>query len=104
MTENTISALLRNLPKGDLVWGGDWNHSLIGKEHAGSMGGRHHVLEAVSQLGLNVPTTDLSHRGNYCQSIDHIGVPVSWKVESAERVDAQGLSDHDAYVVEVVKT
>jgi len=104
MTENAISALLRNLPKGDLVWGGDWNHSLIGKEHAGSMGGRHHVLEAVSQLGLNVPTTDLSHRGNYCQSIDHIGVPVSWKVESAERVDAQGLSDHDAYVVEVVKT
>ena len=103
MTENAIKILLSDLPKSDLVWGGDWNHSLIGKEHAGSMGGRNHILEAVSQLGLNVPTTVLSHRGNYCQAIDHIGVPLSWSVESAKRVDTQGLSDHDAYVVEVVE-
>ena len=101
MTEAAIKTLLANLPKSDLVWGGDWNHSLIGKEHAGSMGGRTHLLEAVSQLGLNVPTTGLSHRGNFCQAIDHIGVPLSWKVDSVKRIDAQGLSDHDAYVVEV---
>ena len=74
---------------------------LIGKEHAGSMGGRNHLLEAVSQLGLNVPTTGLSHRGDYCRAIDHIGVPLSWKVESTKRINALGLSDHDAYVVEV---
>jgi len=101
MTENAIETLLSELPKSDLVWGGDWNHSLIGKEHAGSMGGRNHLLEAIKKLGLNVPTTGLSHRGNYCHAIDHIGVPMSWKVESAKRIDAEGLSDHDAYVVEV---
>ena len=101
MTEDAIKTLLSKLPTSDLVWGGDWNHSLIGKEHAGSMGGRNHLLDAVKQLELNVPTTGLSHRGNYCQAIDHIGVPLSWKVESAKRIDAEGLSDHDAYVVEI---
>ncbi len=100
MTEDAIKTLLANLPKSDLVWGGDWNHSLIGKEYAGSMGGRNHVLEAVKRLELNVPTTGLSHRGNYCQAIDHIGVPLSWTVEFAKRIDAQGLSDHDAYVID----
>ena len=103
ITENAISALLRNLPKGDLVWGGDWNHSLIGREHAGSMGGRLHLLDAIRQFELKVPTAGLSHRGNYCQAIDHIGVPLSWSVESAKRVNTQGLSDHNAYVVEVVE-
>ncbi len=101
MTEDAIKALLRNLPTSDLVWGGDWNHSLIGKEHAGSIGGRNHVLDAIKGLGLNVPTTGLSHRGNYCHAIDHVGVPLSWKVESAKRICAEGLSDHDAYVIEV---
>ena len=100
MTKDVIETLLNKLPKSDLVWGGDWNHSLIGKEYAGSMGGRNHLLEAINKLGLNVPTTGLSHRGNYCHAIDHIGVPLSWKVECAKRIDAQGLSDHDAYVVE----
>jgi len=100
MTKEAIGTLLTKLPTSDLVWGGDWNHSLIGNEHAGSMGGRTHVLEAIKKLRLNVPTTGLSHRGNYCQAIDHIGVPLSWKVENAKRIDAEGLSDHDAYIVD----
>jgi len=65
------------------------------------MGGRNHLLEAIKKLGLNVPTTELLHRGDYCNAIDHIGVPQAWKVESVKRIDAEGLSDHDAYVVEV---
>jgi hypothetical protein len=65
------------------------------------MGGRNHLLDAISKLELNVPTTGLSHRGNYCRAIDHIAVPLSWKVESTKRINAQGLSDHDAYVVEI---
>ena len=100
MTKEAIGTLFRKLPASDLVWGGDWNHSLIGKEHAGSMGGRKYLLEAIKKLGLNVPTTGLSHRGNHCQAIDHIGVPLSWTVESAKRIKAEGLSDHDAYIVD----
>lgn len=101
MTGDALKTLLKKLPTSDLVWGGDWNHSLTGKEGAGSMGGREHVLEAIDRLGLNVPTTDLLHRNNESRSIDHIGIPLSWKVKSAKRIDASGLSDHDAYVVEV---
>jgi hypothetical protein len=101
MTAATIQSLLTKLPKNNLVWGGDWNHSLNGKEHAGSMGGRKHLLAAIENLGLKVPTSVLSHRGDYCTAIDHIGVPLSWAVVAAIRIDAMGLSDHDAYVVEV---
>jgi len=101
MTKEAIETLFLKPPTNDLVWGGDWNHPLIGKEHAGSMGGRNHLLEAIKELGLNVPTSGLSHQGNYCHAIDHIGVPMSWTVESAKRIDAEGLLDHDAYVIEV---
>lgn len=101
MTASAIEELLRNVPKENLVWGGDWNHSLIGKESAGSMGGRQHVHGAIEKLALNVPTSVLSHRGDYCLAIDHIGVPMTWKVDSAKRIDAEGLSDHDMYIVEV---
>ncbi len=100
-TGAAVKTLLEKLPTSDLVWGGDWNHSLVGKEYAGSIGGRKHVLEAVEKLKLKVPTTDLLHRGDYCNAIDHIGVPNLWIVKSAERIRADGLSDHDAYVVEI---
>jgi hypothetical protein len=106
-TLGAITSLLKQLPTHNLVWGGDWNHSLIGKEHAGSMAGRKHVLQAVKKLGLNVPTTDLLHRGDYCNAFDHIAVPTNWKVTDAKRIcaksakGAKDLSDHDAYVIEV---
>ena len=101
-TGAAVKTLLKTLPTSGLVWGGDWNHSLIGKEQAGSIGGRKHVLEAVNTLNLNVPTSELLHRGDYCHAIDHIGVPISWKVDDAKRINAEGLSDHDAYVLDVV--
>jgi hypothetical protein len=71
------------------------------------MAGRKHVLQAVKKLGLNVPTTELLHRGDYCNAFDHIAVPTNWQVTDAKRICAKdaknvsGLSDHDAYVIEV---
>ena len=82
------------------VWGGDWNHSLSGPEWAGSKAGRSSVLATVDALGLQVPTALLPHRLTDVLSIDHIAVPTTWQVSPATRVDATGLSDHDAYVVE----
>jgi endonuclease/exonuclease/phosphatase family metal-dependent hydrolase len=84
-----------------LVWGGDWNHALSGDEWTGTKGGRAHVLAAVEQLGLQVPTAELPHRLDGLLSIDHIAVPKSWSVRGVARLDAQGLSDHDCYVVDV---
>lgn len=101
MTAAAVNALRLKVPKGELVWGGDWNHSLVGKEHAGSTGGRKHVLNAIETLGLTVPTSTILHRGDYCNAIDHIGVPKHWGIDGAYRIEATSLSDHDAYIVDV---
>lgn len=94
-----VLADLRPVLVGPLVWGGDWNHALTGKEYAGSAAGRAAVQDLVDQLGLIVATAELPHRTPDQFSIDHVAVPVP--ARSAVRVDAGGLSDHDAYVVEV---
>ena len=104
-TERTIDALLQALPTTDLVWGGDWNHALRGREWSGSQGGRTSIIDAVAKLNLQVPTTDLPHQIDGLLSIDHIAVPATAQVVAATRVSArQGaarLSDHDAYVVQL---
>ena len=97
-TTRTLDVLLDRLPRERLIWGGDWNHALKGREYAGSIGGRNALLEALTALNLIVPTADLPHRIDGLSSIDHIALPLGVDA-SANRVDASGLSDHDAYVV-----
>ncbi len=91
-----------------LIWGGDWNHALAGRETAGSMAGRHHIERVLAGVGLHVPTALLAHGIPGLLSIDHIAVPRSMHVEGAHRVGAavagKRLSDHDAYVVSVSAT
>jgi len=99
-TAEAVDAIEAGKPS---VWGGDWNHALSGPEQAGSRGGREHVLDAIQQLGLQVPTADLPHWIDGHLSIDHIAVGRKETVTAARRLPAreQGLSDHDCYVVEV---
>ena len=61
-TERTIEALLQYLPHKDLVWGGDFNHALEGREYAGSKGGRASIAQALIDLDLVAPTTHLTHQ------------------------------------------
>ena len=68
-------------------------------DQAGSKAGRGHIEGLLRSLRLRVPTTHLAHRIPGLLSIDHIAVPNDSVVSSARRVDATGLSDHDAYVV-----
>lgn len=104
-TDAAVKELVEALPRTELVWGGDWNHALSGKEHAGSAGGRGHVLAAMTTLGLKAPTGTLPHRIDGLLTIDHIAVPDHRKVIGAHRVQARrngrNLSDHDAYVVDI---
>lgn len=104
-TAAAVDELLLALPPTGLVWGGDWNHALVGRELAGSQAGRAHIRRAVSQLGLDVATAALAHRLPGLRTIDHIAVPQSATVHAVHGVsacaDGQRLSDHDAYVVEV---
>lgn len=99
-TERVVGVLVKRLPRTGLVWGGDWNHALSGREYAGSAAGRRTVLDAVDTLGLTVVTADLPHRLAGLLSIDHLALPAG-STASATRVDATGLSDHDAYVADV---
>jgi hypothetical protein len=74
-TEKTVEALLQHLPNQELVWGGDFNHALVGREYAGSKGGRVFVAHALDGLGLTASTTDLPHQIEDLLSIDHIATP-----------------------------
>jgi hypothetical protein len=84
-----------------VVWGGDWNHSLTGSEW-GYYRGRQITLAAAARLGLQIPTANLPARRPRSTSIDHIAVPASWHVRPAEHhIVKASLSDHDMYVVDV---
>ena len=96
MTADAITGIEASDPD---VWGGDWNHSLLGPEVAAPCWAMA-ILDALDRLELRAATAKLRHRRPDVRTIDHIAVPISWQVSSATRVDATGLSDHDAYVVE----
>lgn len=103
-TQNAVDDLLLRLRAApSLVWGGDWNHALTGKEYAGSKAGRASITAALDELGLAVPTTELPHAVDGLLSIDHVAVPAGSSA-TARRVVAEcagkRLSDHDAYVVD----
>lgn len=103
-TKHVVDDVLLRLRAADsLVWGGDWNHALDGREYAGSQGGRREIARALDELGLVVPTAELPHPIEGLLSIDHVAVPTGVRATAA-RIHAvhQGkrLSDHDAYVVD----
>jgi endonuclease/exonuclease/phosphatase family metal-dependent hydrolase len=103
-TATAVSELLLRLRSaGSLVWGGDWNHALQGREYAGSQGGRAAITTALDELGLVVPTAELPHPIEGLLSIDHVAVPQGTKATGARVIAAHAgkrLSDHDAYVVD----
>lgn len=106
-TQNAVGDLLLRLRAApSLVWGGDWNHALTGKEYAGSKGGRDAITGAIDELGLVVPTTELPHALDGLLTIDHVAVPAR-SAATARRVVAEcegkRLSDHDAYVVDALE-
>jgi endonuclease/exonuclease/phosphatase family metal-dependent hydrolase len=104
-TEHAVNCLLTALPTSGLVWGGDFNHAMQGREWTGSIAGRSSITAALAKLNLQVPTARLPHQIDGLLSIDHIAVPEDSLVGEAERVSARldtgRLSDHDAYVVHV---
>jgi len=102
---NALSQLEPARRKGRLVWGGDWNQSLVGRDYAGSTDGRRRLLTAIDHLELHVPTAGLRSQRPGHGSIDHIALPESDFVSRVGRIPANAqqtmLSDHDAYIVDV---
>jgi hypothetical protein len=104
MTRHVLDSISEAFSKSILVWGGDWNQSLMqSRDDVGSKSRKERLKTAISALGLCVPTAELAKQsGNGHHTIDHIAIPKGWRLASSpRRVDAKGLSDHDAYIVEV---
>lgn len=94
-----IDALGEGLPGDDLVWGGDFNHTLSGSFTTGSRTGREAINSFLADRHMRAPTGRLPHRLGGL-SIDHIAIPDDWTILRADRISAGRLSDHDAYIVE----
>lgn len=104
-TADQMAAVLVQLeparPAGRLVWGGDWNQALLGKDYAGSNDGRRDLLTSIDRFKLQVPTAGLGHRKPGHASIDHIAIPHEDHATRVERLPVEAaLSDHDAYVID----
>ena len=99
-TAATVLALRGALVPGETVWGGDFNHALDGPTSgSGSAAGREAINGLADALELVLPTRNLPHRRPGILSIDHIGIPRTWRLSSADRVEVpSSLSDHDAYI------
>lgn len=102
-TTAAVDAIMAALPDAPLVWGGDWNHALVGKESSGSLAARTRIQAALNTRRLQAPTAELPHRIEGLLSIDHIALPEGVRAKAC-RVSAVvggvALSDHDLYVVE----
>jgi hypothetical protein len=85
-----------------LVWGGDFNQSLAGREYVGSLKGRALVWEAFDGLGLMPVTAAAAGSPAGTHAIDHIATPDSWTLETLSverpRRDELVLSDHPAII------
>lgn len=104
-TEAAIEPMKTTFPKSATVWGGDWNQNLFGGwEHVGSSAMREKIESVVESLGLKVATRVLAHRIQGSHTIDHIAIPFGWDVCETQRVSAKGLSDHDAYFIDAIRT
>jgi len=105
-TRRALDQLASELPVGTLIWGGDWNHAMQGREYAGSVAGRTAIKAAVVDLQLTLATEDSPHCIPDLLTIDHIAVPRSARIHAVNRIVAEDhsgkrLSDHDAYVIDV---
>jgi hypothetical protein len=105
-TVRALDQLTASLPTGPLVWGGDWNHAMRGREYAGSLTGRTAIQGVLVERRLRLATEHQPHRIAGLETIDHIAVPDGARVVSINRIPAEGqrggwLSDHDAYTTEI---
>jgi endonuclease/exonuclease/phosphatase family metal-dependent hydrolase len=88
-----------------VIWGGDFNQALAGRDYVGSNAGRAALASAFEDLKLQVPTMFLPAHIEAHPAIDHIAVPVTWELQGAPQVHRpfhgpRPLSDHALYVVE----
>ena len=89
-TSRALEQLMAGLPVGALVWGGDWNHAMEGREYAGSLAGRTAIKNVLADRQLQLVTQGLPHCIPGLFTIDHIAVPKAAEIVGVTRVVAEG--------------
>jgi len=88
-----------------VMWGGDFNQALSGRDYVGSNAGREALSREFEHLGLRAVTEEVVGQDPPHQSIDHIAIPMGWGSGDVEvqrpEFDGLPLSDHPSYVVSV---
>lgn len=99
------AAVLEAMEDDLVVWGGDFNQELSGRDSVGSSVGRQALDSAFKTLELRVLTEDRLTMAGDAHPIDHIAVPrhlnhlsARWLLPTASR---RALSDHPAYLAEI---
>jgi hypothetical protein len=86
-----------------VVWGGDFNQALSGRDYVGSDAGREALSKAFAHLGLRAVTVEAEGQDPPQRSIDHIAIPKVWNSWALQvqrsQPDGRLLSDHPSYVV-----
>lgn len=88
-----------------VIWGGDLDQSLAGRDYVGSLIGRVALTNAFDDLELKVPTMHLPAHIDAHPAIDHIAIPATWQLQKPPGVhkpvhETKPLSDHALYIVE----
>ncbi len=89
-----------------VLWGGDFNQGLHGRDYVGTLQGREATMRAFAQLGLQVPTQFLAASIVAHPAIDHLAVPATWRIDAVPEIHRprhgeKPLSDHALYRVSV---
>lgn len=95
-------------PDDVLIWGGDFNETLVGRPIQSRVG-RRVVVEALDALGLVALTAESPHLTDGLATIDHLAVPIGWSDPATVSVvtradDLRQTSDHALYLANVART
>jgi endonuclease/exonuclease/phosphatase family metal-dependent hydrolase len=86
-----------------VVWGGDFNQALSGRDYVGRDAGRDSLSKAFAHLGLRAVTVDAEGQDLPQRPMDHIAIPEEWNSWTPKvrrpQTDNRLLSDHPSYVV-----
>ena len=92
-------------PGENVIWGGDFNQALSGRDYVGTNQGRRDFQKALQNLELWAPTADMPALIPAHPAIDHIAIPSAWSIKDEPLIlrptrNQKNLSDHALYVID----
>ena len=100
-----IGQLRQQFPKHVVIWAGDFNQTLSGRNQGGSAAKREALLRAIDKLGLKAWNAGAAHAADGLHAIDLICGPREVAINRQGRIDpvldGVTMTDHAGYWVEI---